>query len=106
MGRELRKTTRNGVEKWRVHETVSEAECPITPAFKTREELIEYLVTKGTAWDEPWSRKAAEHFVRHAGWAPSLILSKAGLTKGYEQPGELPDKGGGDGKPAREDDSD
>lgn len=88
MGRELRKTKENGVELWAVHETVSEVEGAITPSFKTKAELIEYLVTQGTAWDEPWSRSAAEDFVNRTGWAPSFILSKDGVKKGYEQPGQ------------------
>ena len=88
MGREIRKTIRHGSETWAVHETVSEVEAAITPSFKTKAELIEYLVTQGTAWDEPWSRAAAEDFVNCTGWAPSFILSKDGVRKGYEQPGQ------------------
>lgn len=61
---------------WQVWETVSEG-SPVTPAFATRDELIDYLVINGDHWDQKrgdggWSRKNAESFVA-AEWAPSLI---------------------------------
>lgn len=57
-----------------VYETVSEG-TPVTPAFATKEELIDYLATQGTYWDDdkPWSREAAEKFVEQE-WAPSLMI--------------------------------
>ncbi len=63
---------------WQVWETVSEG-SPVTPAFATAEELIEYLVTFGDDWDQKrgdggWSQEAAEAFVSREGWAPSLII--------------------------------
>jgi len=79
MGRELRENEAG----FTVHETVSEVEGPITPTFKTKPELIEHLVKHGTAWDEPWTQKQAEHFVNDTGYAPSLILSRSGCHKGY-----------------------
>lgn len=59
-----------------VYETVSEG-TPVTPAFATKEELIDYLATKGTYWDkgEPWPREAAERFVEME-WAPSLMIQR------------------------------
>jgi hypothetical protein len=56
-----------------VYETVSEG-TPVTPTFATKAELIDYLATKGTYWDDgkPWAREAAERFVE-AEWAPSMI---------------------------------
>lgn len=61
---------------WQVWETVSEG-SPVTPAFATRGELIDYLVAVGDAWDQKrgeggWKREAAESFVETE-WAPSLI---------------------------------
>jgi len=75
---------------WQVWETVSEG-SPITPAFATHRELIDYLVKGGDAWDRKrlmkylftgrnltgrkhggWSREDAESFV-DAEWAPSTI---------------------------------
>lgn len=61
---------------WQVWETVSEG-SPVTPAFATREELVDYLVGGGDAWDRKrsdggWTRENAESFVS-AAWAPSLI---------------------------------
>lgn len=86
MGRELRESVEDGVEVWAVHETVSSAEEAITPGFKTKADLVEHLVSHGTAWDEPWTRAAAEDFVNRTGWAPSFILGPHGVTKGYEVP--------------------
>lgn len=61
---------------WQIWETVTEG-SPVTPAFATREELIDHLVQHGDAWDQGrgdggWSRKNAESFVE-AEWSPSLI---------------------------------
>lgn len=61
---------------WQVWETVSEG-SPMTPAFATCGELIDYLVANGDAWDQKrgdggWSRENAESFVK-AAWAPSMI---------------------------------
>lgn len=69
---------------WQVYQTVSEG-TPVTPAFATAEELIDYLATHGDFWDQkrgngPWGRAAAEKFVR-SGWAPSLVVTGAGEVK-------------------------
>lgn len=60
-----------------VWETVSEG-TPVTPPFATKEELIDYLSTKGDFWDQKrgdgaWNRLDAFSFV-NAGWAPSLVV--------------------------------
>lgn len=77
---------------FQVWETVSEG-TPVTPAFATREELVEYLVTYGDFWDqnrrkqkaagrpmamncEPWAREHATKFVFGSGWAPSLMVTQ------------------------------
>ena len=76
----------DGMATWfQVYQTVSEG-SPVTPAFATKEELVEYLATNGDFWDQdgrregdtsvpcgPWDRKAAEAFVG-VGWAPSMIV--------------------------------
>jgi hypothetical protein len=63
-----------------VYETVSEG-TPVTPAFATKAELIDYLATKGTYWDkgEPWPREAAERFVARE-WAPSLMIQRGAIV--------------------------
>ena len=79
---------------FQVYETVSEG-TPVTPAFATREELIDYLAANGDFWDQsrrargdsvmacgPWKRENAESFV-NAGWAPSMIV--------VNTPGQAPD---------------
>lgn len=63
---------------WQVWENVSEG-SPVTPAFETQEELIDYLVKYGDAWDQSrgdggWNREAAVKFVGLE-YMPSMILS-------------------------------
>lgn len=63
-------------EWWQLWETVSEG-SPVTPAFATREELIDYLVEGGDCSDRKygeggWKRENAESFVE-AGWGPSFF---------------------------------
>ena len=62
---------------YQVYETVSEG-TPVSPAFATKEELVNYLVEHGDFWDQRrgdggWDRANAEHFVE-AGWAMSGIF--------------------------------
>lgn len=62
---------------FQVWETVSEG-TPVTPPFATKEELVDYLATKGDFWDQrrgdgPWVRTNAEAFVG-SGWAPTLMV--------------------------------
>ena len=83
----------NHRQKWDVeptwvqmYETVTEG-TPTTPAFETKEELIEYLVAhgedKGMGMGS-WRREAAESFV-NAGYAPSLIVSAGRLLLPKDQ---------------------
>lgn len=63
---------------WQVWETVSEG-SPVTPSFATAEELIDYLVQYGDAWDQQrgdggWKRENAEAFVKR-GNAVSLVVA-------------------------------
>lgn len=63
---------------WQVWENVSEG-SPVTPAFATAEELIDYLVKYGDAWDQHrgdggWNRENAECFVKR-GFAMSILVS-------------------------------
>lgn len=73
---------------YQVYQTVSEG-TPVTPVFATEEEMIDYLATKGTFWDQKpslvgrparggWGRENAEAFVRGGGWMPSLVISSNG----------------------------
>ena len=64
---------------YQVYETVSEG-TPVTPVFATKEELVEYLVKHGDAWDQKrgdggWTRQNAERFVS-AGHACSLTVER------------------------------
>ena len=81
---------------YQVYETVSEG-TPVTPPFKTKEELIDYLVVDGDFWDQerrregnttincsPWPREQAEEFVHSTGWAPSFVFAGGKLMSGVE----------------------
>jgi len=81
---------------WQVYETVSEG-TPVTPAFATQRELVEYLVEHGDLWDQkrrkegcsvmrctPWPRDEAEAFVFGSGWAPSMIVADGKIMGGVE----------------------
>ncbi len=61
-------------EWWQVWETVSEG-SPVSPAFATADELINWLI------DEGYSEGAAEAFVTSDGWAPSFVLGNGRLYK-------------------------
>ena len=91
--REYYRTYKDEDATWfQVWETVSEG-TPVTPAFATREELVEYLVANGDFWDQsrrregrslipcgPWDRDQATKFVFGSGWAPSLVVD-SGVIK-------------------------
>lgn len=79
----------NGDLPWfQMYETVSEG-TPVTPAFATQDELIDYLVKNGDFWDQMdaevdgstvgWRRDRAERIVKETGWAPSMALTPEGL---------------------------
>lgn len=70
---------------WQVWETVSEG-SPVTPAFPTAEALIDHLCLVGDDWSKgkPYSRDAAENFVKNTGWVPSLMVGPGGVKSGIE----------------------
>jgi hypothetical protein len=81
---------------FQLYETVSEG-TPVTPAFETQDELIDYLVEHGDYWDQkrrkagdsimncdPWPRDQAEKFVKGAGWAPSMVSDGTKMMSGVE----------------------
>ena len=86
---------------WQVYETVSEG-TPVSPAFATPEELVDYLVANGDFWDQarrksgrssmncqPWDRKVAETFVKQ-GWATSFVVDNHGnIRSGVETLADL-----------------
>lgn len=80
MGREL--IQKRG--KWAVIETVSDKEQPVTPFFKTKKEIVDYLVDHGEDYTgDKYSRQAVEAFLE-IGSVPSMILTRQGLLKNYE----------------------
>ncbi len=77
---------------FQLYETVSEG-TPLSPAFSTKQELINYLCEHGDFWQQceeltmsngVWARNVAEKFVNGSGWAPSLIVGSKGIRPGYE----------------------
>ncbi len=63
---------------WQMYETVSEG-TPVTPAFATAEELIDWLATVGESYDDgtgsgAWSAERARAFVLDEQWAPSFAF--------------------------------
>lgn len=72
---------------WQVYETVSEG-TPVSPAFETKEALIDYLAEHGDFWaqhrgDPPPSREVARRFVE-GGWAPSAIVTAGRVRTGID----------------------
>jgi len=81
-------------EGWQLWETVSEG-SPVSPVFVSPEKLIDWMCSpdavraRNSLDKEPWSRAAAESFVRGSGWAPSFMSTPDGkVTDGVEACGE------------------
>ena len=77
-------------EKWKatdemwfqMYENVSEG-TPVTPAFKTKKELAEYLIDTGNSYDGKWTKEQAYGFIESE-YCPSLIMNSSGVHKGKE----------------------
>ena len=70
-------------EMWyQVYENVSEG-TPLTPAFKTKKELAEYLINIGDSWDGKWTKEQAYGFIESE-YCPSMIMDRSGVHKGKE----------------------
>ncbi len=76
-------------EWYQLFETVSEG-TPLSPPFKTKEELVEWLVNNKDFWDRQWTRPQAEGMVK-SGWAPSGIMANGKFYRS-EQAVELQNK--------------
>jgi len=68
---------------FQVYETVSEG-TPVTPAFETPGELIQYLSTKGDFWDQrrgdgAWPLENAKSFVGE-GYRPTAMVTPKGIV--------------------------
>ena len=58
---------------------------PVSPVFKTPEELIEWLTTVGHhRRKEPYSREAAEAFVHGSGWTVSGMIRDGETVRDIE----------------------
>lgn len=80
-----RKWTEEEATHYQMYETVSEG-TPLTPVFATKEELVQHLISHGTAWDRhPWSETAARAFVEDE-YAPSMVVVSGGPNAGIYMP--------------------
>lgn len=57
---------------YQLFETVSEG-TPLSPAFSTKEELVEWLTNNDDYWGHRWSREQAEGMVKTE-WVPSGVV--------------------------------
>lgn len=79
---------------YQVYETVSEG-TPVSPAFATQDELIDYLVENGDYWcqrrpdEDPPSREAATAFVKGTGWVPTGVGTAASTKWGISAAEDL-----------------
>ncbi len=72
-----------GEATWvQVYENVSEG-TPVTPAFATKEELVDWLTNNNDFWGYKWTREQAEHFMETE-WSLSGIMINGVMKKGYE----------------------
>jgi len=79
---------------FQMYETVSEG-TPVTPAFATKAEIVDYLVTNGDFWDQyrgdgGWNRENAERFVETE-FAMSMVtqLTSEGLEVKMPRDGQF-----------------
>ena len=71
-------------EMWfQLYETVSEG-TPLSPAFRTKEELIKYLVENGDFWGYNWTKQQAEKFMETE-WCCSAIVANGKFYQNQKQ---------------------
>lgn len=67
---------------YQIYEEVSEG-TPITPPFKTKAELVDWLSTNPDYWGQHWTRSQAEAMVAEE-WAPSAVMNNGHLMDSKE----------------------
>lgn len=79
---EWKKTEPPSGDWWQVWETVSEG-SPVTPAFATKAELVDYLTEYGDRQSKcsAWSRESAMKFVKMK-YMPSMLISNGMILQG------------------------
>ena len=76
---------------WKLWETISKG-SPISPAFKTPEELAAFLVSDEYSWkenDKGTTYKQWLTFIKGPGWAPSLIILNGDIKTGVQTAAEI-----------------
>lgn len=67
---------------YQLFENVSEG-TPLSPPFKTKGELIEWLSNNKDYWNNKWNKKNAEYIV-NSGSVPSMIMTAGKLYRSNE----------------------
>jgi hypothetical protein len=57
---------------------------PITPAFATPEELIDWMANNKDFWDYQWSHEAAEHLLKTGGAFSMVAQADGGSVRIYQ----------------------
>jgi len=76
---------------WQLWETVTEG-SPISPVFKTPEELAAFLISDEYSWKENDKGTTYDQwlmFIKGPGWAPSLIISDGDVKTGVQAVSEI-----------------
>lgn len=60
-------------EWYQLYETVSEG-CPLSPPFRTKEQLAKWLTENKDFWDNQWTKEQAEAML-DIGYSPSMVVS-------------------------------
>ncbi len=72
-----------GEATWvQVYENVSEG-SPITPAFETKDELVDWMTNNKDFWGYQWTKEQAEHFMETE-WSISGVMIGGVMKRGYE----------------------
>lgn len=62
---------------YQLFETVSEG-TPLSPAFETKQELVDWLTNNEDYWGDKWTREQAEGMVKHE-YSPSFVIENGVL---------------------------
>ena len=72
---------------WQLYENVSEG-TPLSPAFETSDELVDWLSNHEDYWGDAWTREAAEHVVSN-GYVPSMVIHNDGKSSKIYTPKDM-----------------
>lgn len=67
---------------YQLYENVSEG-TPLSPPFKTKDELVKWLTENKDYWDNQWTKEQAEAMVKSE-YAPSMVVSNGKIYNAME----------------------